>query len=229
MNRINGLNVPDAVKFSEKLQDAMQSVFDLLELTKEYDLEAVDKDGGRCFYEDYGKTCFQVSGQYERPHEFLQALLDIIRVNYEPSVMGTLLLNANMCFLYDEIPETPFQLGYASIVSQKNQKFDIFWNEDVKPHLEKCGYDICESTAVYVAATTGDKRYGLELLDEVMTTLNSGFSVNEACELLSSSINHSVNRPRMQIYTGFCLDSAMGNRIRLSLWFFIRINEHIIQ
>lgn len=229
MNKINGPNVPDALKFIEKLQHAMKSIFDLLELTKEYDLEAVDKDGARCFYQDEGKTCFQVSGQYERPHEFLQALLDIIRVNYEPSVMGTLLLNANMCFLYDEILEKPFQLGYVSIVSKENEIFDSFWGGSVKPYLKKCGYNIGEATAIYAVITTGDKRYGPELLGEIMTSLNSGFSLDEACELLSSSINSSVSRPRKQIYSGYCLDSAMGSRIRLSLWIFIRNNEHIIQ
>jgi hypothetical protein len=216
------LNVTNPIKFSEKLQEVMSGIYELFEVTKERNLSSVSDDGVIRYTEEGGKTCFQVSGQYERPSEFLQTLLDIVRVNFEPCVMGTFFLNSNMYFLYDEIPTSSFQLGYASIASEDNQSFSLFWSEKVIPYLEDCGYDIENSTAMYAVASTGKERYGIEFVQEIATTLGSGFSVNEAMDLLASSINPCMTQPRKQTYSGYCLDSELGSSIRLSLWFFIQ-------
>ena len=139
MDKIEGPNVSDAKQFAQKLQEIMQGIYDLLEITKEYNLEAIGENGGNRYFEEDGKTCFQVTGQYDRPHEFLQSLLDVIHVNFEPYAMGTFLLNANMDFLYSRIPETPFTLGYVSITSKENNEdFEDFWNNSVLPYLIKC-------------------------------------------------------------------------------------------
>jgi hypothetical protein len=134
-----------------------------------------------------------------------------------------------MCFLYDEIPESEFQLGYVSLTSKNDQKFSLFWENMFKPYIEKCGYDLNKTTAIYAVASTGEERYGVGFLDEISTTLDSGFYANEVFDLLASSINPNVNRPRKQIYSGYCFDSALDTKIRLSLWFFIRNNTYMIQ
>lgn len=59
-------------------------------------------------------TCFQVSSKYERPREFFQCMLDMIRIVFEPSPPGTMLLNANPCFIFDAIQQSQFRLGYLS-------------------------------------------------------------------------------------------------------------------
>lgn len=221
------MNVVDPRKFDQKLQEVMAGLYELFELTREHELSPVI-DGVRVYYEESGKTGFQVSGQFERPGEFFQTLLDVIHVNFEPDVLGTLLFNSNICFLHEEIPNEDFQLGYISIVSDSNQAFAGFWENKVRQHLQKCGYNLREATAIFAIATTGEDRYNLEFASEIMHTLDSGFSVEDVICLIRSEINTDDIKPRKKIYSGFCLDPVLGNRIRLSLWFFIlRIHNRI--
>lgn len=222
-------NIKSPIKFQEKLQEVMEGIYELFELSKEHNLAPVSEDGVTRYMEEYGKTCFQVSGQFDRPSEYLQSLLDIIRVNYEPCVLGTFFLNSNMGFLYERIPESPFQIGYISITSGDNKHFYQFWDEDVVPYIEKCGYSIKDASAIYAVASTGEEKYGMEFMDEILTTLGSGFSVDEAVNLLAAFVCETTEEPIKQIYSGFCLDAALENKIRLSLWLLTSHHEHVIQ
>jgi hypothetical protein len=214
-------NIKNSSEFKTKLKEIMHGIYEFLELTKEYNLNRFTETGVQLYSEKGGKTCFQVSAQFERPSEFLQAFLDIIRVNFEPAVMGTFFLNSNMCFLYDAIPESSFQLAYASITSKKDKKFEEFWIEDVMPHLKKHGYFMEEATAIYAVASTGKERYDLEFVEEISTVLGSGFSVDEAICLLKASLIENESPPIKKVYSGYCLDPALETSIRLSLWIFI--------
>lgn len=211
-------NIKNPSEFKEKLQDVMKGIYELFELAKEYNLSPVSDNGAIRYGER--KTCFQVSAQYERPSEFLQAFLDIIRVNYEPAILGTFFLNSNMCFLYDGIPESSFQLAYASITSKQDKRFEAFWTEDVIPHIEKCGYVIEAASAVYAVVSTGEERYDIDFAVEVSNMLNSGFSPDESIGLLKASILENENQPIKEVYSGYCLDSALGRAIKVSLWIF---------
>jgi len=225
----NTSNIKSPSKFQEKLIEVMEGIYELFELSKEHNLESVSEDGVTRYMEESGKTCFQVSGQFNRPSEYLESLLDIVRVNYEPCVLGTFFLNSNMGFLYDAIPDTPFQLGYISITSKPNKQFDIFWEEDVIPHIQKCGYSVNDASSIFAVASTGEEKYGIDFIDNISTTLNSGFSVDEAVELMAASLCETVEEPTKQIYSGFCLDTALESKIRLSLWLFINPQEHVLQ
>ena len=222
-------NVNSPADFKEKLQEVMEAIYQLFELSKEQPLAPVSKDGVIRYMEEYGKTGFQVSGQYDRPSEFLQSLLDIIRANYEPVVLGTFFLNSNLSFLYDEIPESPFRLGYVSLTAGADRDFSTFWQDDVVPYIAQCGYTVGEATAIYAVASTGAENYGMEFTECIASTLHSGFSVEEATDLLAACADETVTAPRKPIHTGYCLDKAMGNRTRLSLWLFIRPNGVVIQ
>lgn len=212
-------NIQSPVEFNEKLREIMHGIYDLIDLTKEQNLSPVSENGVIRYFGN--KTCFQASGQYERPSEFLQTLLDIIRVNYEPCVLGTFFLNSNMHFLYDAIPDSPFQLAYASITSQKNQKFEAFWTEDVIPYLIKQGCEIKKASAVFAVASTGNARYGIEFVKEIYDVLGSGYSVEEAIGLLKASASEEEISPIKKVHSGYCLDSDLDAAIRLSLWIFI--------
>lgn len=222
-------NVKSPIRFQEKLQDIMEGIYELLELSKENDLAPVSEDGVTRYIGEDGKTCFQVSGQFDRPTEFLESLLDIIRVNYEPCVLGTFFLNSNIEFLYEGMPDSSFQLGYISITSEAGKDFCRFWEEDVTPHIVKCGYSIKDATAIYAVASTGIEKYGFDLIEGVLEMLNSGFSVDEATCLLASSVCEEVDAPFKRIHSGFCLDSALEDKTRLSLWLFMNHNENAIQ
>mgnify|MGYP006425377051 CR=1 FL=1 len=227
MNNKNNITAP--ADFRQKLVDAMAALYELFELSKEHSLEPVTKEGVTVYMEEYGKTCFQVSGQFDRPTEYLQSLLDMIRVNFEPYPFGTLLLNANLWELYEGIPDTPFQLGYVSLISEGHKPFEDFWQDDVTPYLEHCGYSISEASVVYVVASTGTETYNVEFLDEIAHTLKSGYSLDEAQQLLGSQLNDDIDPPTKAVYSGFCLDPALKDSTRLSLWFFLNPPEHRVQ
>jgi len=221
MDKIIGPNVPDPVQFGKALNEVVEAIHKMLEATKEYDWKPVTKDGVRTYYEETGKCGFQAAYQYERPTEFLQTLLDMIRVHFEPRTMGTFFLNSNIGFLHEAMPEAPFQLAYASLVSNENQSFSSFFANDVSPYLEQCGYDAENITAMFAVASTGHERYKMNFVSEIAGTLKSGFSVNEVLGMMASSIDSSVSKPEKQTYSGYCLDPELGTRIRLSLWCFI--------
>lgn len=226
---MNKKNINSPAQFEEKLQDVMKRFYELFELSKEYNLEPVSDNGTIVYSEDSGKCCFQVAGQFERPSEYLESLLDIVRVNFEPCQLGSFFLNSNLCFLYDAIPDTPFQLGYVSITSESNKPFEVFWEEDVIPYIEKCGYSVNGASSIFVVASTGRERYNLDFIGDVLSTLKSGFSTSEAIELMASSVGETAEVPSKPISSGFCLDASLGNKIRVSLWLFINPHEHSMQ
>ena len=195
------MNKPD--EFKDRLQEVMSALFRLMDTAKEREAGLEQKTG------------FEASGQFERPHEFLQSLLDMARVSFEPEPPGTFFLNSNMDFLYDGIPSAPFRLGYASVLSEAGEPFAGFWKGNVALHIAKCGYDLDKATALYAAVTTGNERYGTEFITEVSAVLDCGFSASEALDLLASGNTEKT------VHAGYCLDDAIGKRIRLSIWFFL--------
>lgn len=225
----NNANIKLPSKYQEKLLEVMEGIYELFELSKENNLEPVSEDGVTRYFEQSGKTGFQVSGQFDRPSEYLESLLDIIRVNYEPFALGTFFLNSNLDFLYHSMPDKPFQLGYISMISKPAKEFNSFWKEDVVPYIKECGYSIEDASSIFAVASTGEENYGMDFIGSVMETLSSGFSVDDALGLLKQSLCETVEEPKKEIYSGYCLDSALENKIRLSLWLFINTDEHVIQ
>ena len=84
-------------QYVQHVQAIMRAIDDFMELTKEEALAPVI-NGVRVYFEEDGKTGFQAAGQFHRPTEFLQALLDMIHVNFEPHPLTTFGLNSNMGF-----------------------------------------------------------------------------------------------------------------------------------
>ncbi len=225
--RMNVLANVNAHKlFRQKLMVVMQELHELFELSKEHDLDPVSADGVTRYLEEDGKTGFHVTNQFARPSEFLESLLDIIRVNFDPCAPGTFFLNANMGLLYDAMPSEPFQLGYASMISAPGKPFAAFWKEDVVPYLKACGYDIDRARSVFAVASTGMDNYGVDFFNEVSTTLESGFSLHEAKELISSHVRDLANAPIKHIHAGYCMDAGLGSKMRLSFWLVITDHDY---
>ena len=63
---------------------------------------------------EHDRFAFNLStNNIDRPYELLQLITDIIRFNYEPQPFGSVLLNANPCFLYDAVPSHP-RMNFSS-------------------------------------------------------------------------------------------------------------------
>ena len=75
-------------KLSEAIKNVMESVAELLTISAEYTPSPDEEEVN---------FPFELSSQFERPSESIQCLLDMIRANFEPHIMGTLFLNSRLC------------------------------------------------------------------------------------------------------------------------------------
>ena len=197
-------NLTQPLQFRSTLTNLHSNLWQLFELARENE-----------YVTDY-KTAFHASGQYDRPDEFLQCLLDMVRVMFEPYPLGTFFLNANLDFLTDAISGKSGRLGYLSAISEEGESIQSFWESTIGPRLKSLGYTVCDS-AVFAMCSTGPDRYNLELISEVGDFLGSNFSVDDAISLMKSDVQQTPSEPR-GVYAGYSPDSALGTRLRLSLW-----------
>ncbi len=165
---------------------------------------------------------FQAASQYHRPTEFLQALLDMIHVNYEPHPLSTFDLNSNMGFLYEEFAEQPCHFGYFSLISAGRKAFHDIWSEEVIPHAQQCGYFLEETSSCFVAVTTGLSQYDVPWVDEVVETLKAGTSVTAALDLITANLTAEATALTNQTFVGFCRDEALVDQMRISVWLLIK-------
>ncbi|MEA1972259.1 MAG: hypothetical protein U9N34_03065 [Candidatus Cloacimonadota bacterium] len=206
-------NVKNPLAFFKNIQNVVNGMHDVFEST--FEKEFPQKTNNTTHYVD-NKCCFQVSDQYEHPHEFLQSFLDILRVIYEPQPIGTFFFNSNPSFLFEAIPAESFQLGYGSLISDPQQKFKEFWYSDVLIKLKEYVYTKQDTIALFFVISTGNERYELELINEVSEILNTGFSPEEAIGLIASEINPEYHRPKKEVYAGYCLVPELKDQLRVS-------------
>lgn len=216
-------NVMNSANFLNKLIEVNEALYYIFELSREELLEPVAEDGCVLYFEDTGKCCFQVAGQYKRPGEFLDALLDIIRVTYDPSPMGTLFLNSNPAFIYDAIPKVPFTLGYLSVVGAPEESFTSMWQGIIAEKLAASSYDLNEASSVFIVVAGGDNLF--DLTTEVHNVTSAGFKVNEVLGLYAADLGFTQEKSKKKTYAGFVRDNGLIDRIRVSMWLVINHKE----
>lgn len=220
MNHRNTIDHPK--EWAEALKSTVASLYEVFDLAAERPLPPVI-NGCRAYYEETGKTLFQVSDQFERPGEFLQVLLDMLRVLYEPNPLGTFHLNANPSFIFQALPDKPFRLGYATLLSDPGESFSAFLQNKLLPRLSELGYQISTCSAAFFALCCGigdpnPYERMLELYKASTTVLHTGFSIDEAIRLIASEFSVDAQAPRKRVYAGYAMDEALGERLRASVW-----------
>lgn len=175
--------------------------------------------------EDNDKPLFGVSSQFDRPNEFFQTLLDMLRVFFEPDPPGTLFLNANPCFLYETLSNQPVQLGYASVLSEPGESFTSMLNEKIFPRLAELGYQADYSSAFFAICRGPDRggriKFSDPLICEAETILQAGTAVDEAWGGLYSAIKGESPAFLKRHYVGVSFDESLGDRLRVSVWLII--------
>lgn len=221
MTHRNAIGKPK--EWAEALEKTLASLYQVFDLAAERPLPP-EINGCRVYYEETGKTCFQVSGQFERPGEFLQVLLDMLRTLYEPNVLGTFHLNANPGFIFEALPDQSFRLGYATLISDPGESFSAFLQSKLLPRLAELGYQLSTCTAAFFAVCFGtDVTHQwnprmVEMVIEAKNALHAGFSLDEAIRLIASEFSGDEPAPRKQVYAGYAMDEALGERFRASVW-----------
>ena len=212
--------------FAETMTALMQAVGEALELAREFELAPVS-DGVQVYMPECGKASFQTAGQFSRPTEFLQTLLDLVRIVYEPYPPGTFMLNSNWDFVRDALPSTPFRLGYLSMVSLPAEDIAAFNTRVLAGRMSQYGYSCANAIATYFMVTVGSGRSILQTSGEVARQFGTGISVDEALSsiALTASENDHVNISTGFVVAGVSRDEGLGDRMRVSMWMILTVQK----
>ena len=183
-------NITDPKAFEETFTQIMTGIQDLFKLAAERKPRWDDP----CF--------FQLPDGFERGDEFLQTVLDMIRCNFDPNSLGTVLLNGNIGHILEVVPQNPFRLAYASVVMENRMELPEVWEREIAPRLKEPKGAPGARPQYFIVATTGPEGYGLELINDVSTFF----------------IDHFPDDVTLGGNLGFCLDPVLGNRVRISVW-----------
>lgn len=214
--------------FAEKLQQATDALWDLLELCRERDCRVASPTNAYPVDPAYIAP-YDIINQYERPTDFLQTLLDLFRSIYESAPIGTWFLNGNLGFLIDALPDRPFRLGYATLIGDAEQPFEQFWEETVLPHLAECGYAYDTALAVFGVVSMSIETFDTQALEDALNTVGAGFSPEEALGMMAAHVEGCDAPGKKTVHLGFCLDPSLERKRRLSLWVVLPLLEEEIQ
>ena len=212
------LNNPKA--FVVALREVVAGLYQVFDLAAERPYDPDDDD----------KPLFGVSSQFDRPNEFLQTLLDMLRVFFEPDPPGTVFLNANPCFLYEALSDQPVQLGYASILGEPGESFSAMLDNRIFPRLTELGYQQEADSSAFFAICRGPERGGRikfsdPLICEAEIILQAGTSVEEAWGGLYSAVKGESPAFSKKHYVGVSFDESLGDRLRVSVWLIIPVHR----
>lgn len=209
------MNINSPAEFGQRVSNTIDNLYYLFEQTCEVELLPVDQRQGKDW-----KCLFEVSGQFKRPSDFLQCLLDMLRVMFEPDPPGTFFLNANPDFIYEEIGKDPFRMGYVTAVSEPHESIEQFHKRKLAPLIQECGYVSKSIFATYVFVTQG--KFSMAQVRDVVKFFDSGFSIEDALQNFANIIIDEAGiSKRNRTYTGFSTDEALRDRMRVSMWLFM--------
>jgi len=202
--------------FVDALREVVAGLYQVFDLAAE---RPYDPD-------DHDKPLFGVSSQFDRPNEFLQTLLDMLRVFFEPDPPGTVFLNTNPCFLYEALSDKPVQLAYASVLGEPGESFSAMLDSKIFPRLTELGYHKEADSSGFFAICRGPDRGGRikfsdDLLCEAAMALQANISVEEAWGGLYSAIEGKSRAFSKQNCVGISFDESLGDRLRVSVWLMI--------
>lgn len=193
------------------------SIFQIMELSREKECEYPNP----VFRSIKLKNCYQVAGQFNRPGEFLEALVDMIRVTFQNQIFGTLLLNSNPSFFYDAIPKKPFTLGYLSKISSPKESFSDFWTSTISEKLEEYNYSLEMATSLFVSVAASKDRMSTNLINQVSEKFQNGLSIGDVLRYAADEIQGMETSLKTEVHTGYVWDDNLYDRLRVSLWLII--------
>ncbi|MBK6008685.1 hypothetical protein JJB11_21500 [Ramlibacter ginsenosidimutans] len=169
---------------------------------------------------------FRVVGQQQRPSEFLQCWLDMVRVIFEPAPPGTMFLNSNWDLITAAVPEAPFRLQYLSVSSGSADGATALIKRHLEPRALELGCPISEAVACFAALCVGEELYErrMSLNKELQGTLGGGFTVDEALVAISEVAHgrDAARRAERQAHAGVTLDRQLSAGVmRISAWLFL--------
>jgi len=202
----------DSKDFLDSVVQIDSAIRGLMELLRESEFPEVS-NGIRHYYADMGKLPFQVASQFSRPDEFLQALLDMLRAQFEHHPLGTFFWNSNLtAILADDLESAHISFGYVSVIGGAQQSFTELWSTEVIAHMDRCNVLFEEAASVYIAIIVGSQSYTLQLVEEVVTQVETVIGVAK-----EDGAGWIAGRPG-GASIGYAMDDGLDRRIRVSVW-----------
>lgn len=217
-------NVQDPDKFLQNFAAVNDAVYAFMDTVVDEGCKAAPD---LLFGEEH-KPCYQVARQVERPEEFREALLDMLRVTFATKMFGNLLLNSNPLFFYQSIPQKPFTLGYISVLSDPGEGFPQLWERSVVPKFQQYNYSLDRTTSLFISVAGSFERMTVDVLNGVCEVTQAGFSVEDVFENIVGSVK-GVDVPlRSEVYSGYVWDNNLFDRLRVSLWLIIALSRGLL-
>jgi hypothetical protein len=169
---------------------------------------------------------FRVVGQQQRPAEFLQCWLDMVRVLFEPAPPGTMFLNSNWDLITAAVPGAPFRLEYLSVSGSAEGGVAAFIERSVEPRAAELGCSLSEAEACFTALCVGEELFErrVSLNKELQRALGAGFTVDGAMRAISQAAHGSdaALAAERQVHAGVTLDRQLrAGGMRISAWLFL--------
>ena len=117
--------IDDPVEWNEALLLIFTSFYHFYELSAEHPKTGSTLEDSS-YFGDTGKYLSELSSQFERPDEFIQVLLDMLRMFLDPIPLGGLTFSYNPQYIFQSIPDRSFKLGYASFLTDPGELFNSF-------------------------------------------------------------------------------------------------------
>ena len=196
--------VQDRAEFADSLAHMFAGMHRFIHAAREWTLPATI-DGNSLYNEGETPLAFQAAWQYERPQEFQQSLMDILRVVFDPNPPGTFMLNANYGLLEEAVPDTPFRLAYLSELGRPGESVQALKSRAIDPRCQALGFE--------------------QGIGPMFGTLfDAGFSVKQALSGMAQELGAAAVDPASDgpiCHLGYSIDPALADRFRVSLWRFV--------
>lgn len=171
------------------------------------------------------ECCFELASRRERPTEFMQVLLDMTRVIFEPNPHGTFHLNSNWDFIAEAFPGATFRLGYVSVLGVPGQSVAAVAAGPLQRRIEELQYDLACALAAFFAGCVGRDLYRLKTTSELLRTFEAGFSVDDVFGAIKDvAAGEEGGAPLVRRSAGLALDEGLApDQVRLSCWLFLPV------
>lgn len=198
-----GQNISEPHQFRTALEELFQSMANVCAMSAQSSpAEAVH---------DEPLPCFSVVANRERPAEFLQCWLDLLRVVFEPNPPGTMYLNSNWDFVCDAVPQEPFRLGYLTLaLPGTGPAAATQLGEQLRVRAAHLGYDVQNSYGTFVCMSMGPAafRNSLSSTSALQAVFGAGLSAGEALVAIFTA-DALDSRSAGRVHVGTALDASL--------------------
>jgi hypothetical protein len=151
--------------------------------------------------------------------EFLIVLFDFLHVAWRRCPPFSFILNGNGGFLLDQLPDSDhsMSLHWARVTGDEQESFESIYRNKLPSQCHERGFDLSDCASIYYLVGTGEECIEPDFIAAVQKITNSGFTVDEAVDLLKAEARGEPETFTKQVFAGFLHDPSLQNRYCVSV------------